>query len=381
MPAQALALQRPHEVADADVGVGVAAHVDAIADRPDGAVTGDLRRPAAEVHVGEQRPEVDHQVGVVDALPDRGRTERADVDAHELRVVHREGALAEDRRHAGRAHALDQLHDVALQLVAEGLDADDHGRPAGGVEARGGLARRLGGLALVGARELEGAVPGTDRLRHLDGALHHVAVDLEVAGPLLAPDRAHHAIDLVRDTARIVENGRGTADLVVDAELRLDLLRLVMDELPELALLLARPAAHDQDRHPFRERPGDGVHHVVAAGAVGDADDADAARGARVAVGGEADARLVRQGHDLEPARAPELEEQVDHEVARNAEQMRDPDLLEIRDQEVADAHPRPHHAKNSSTLPVATSIASTEPSRKTCNTTCSPARCAHRRS
>ncbi len=100
-------------------------------------------------------------------------------------------------------------------------------------------------------------------------------------------------------------------------ELRLDLLRLVVDELSELALLLARAAADDQDRHALGERARDRVHHVVAAGAVGDADDADAAGRARVAVGGEADAGLVRQGDDLRAARPPELEEQVDHEIAR----------------------------------------------------------------
>jgi hypothetical protein len=39
----------------------------------------------------------------------------------------------------------------------------------------------------------------------------------------------------------------------------------------------------------------------------------------------------VRKRHDLEPARPPELEEQIDDEIARDAEEVGDADLLEIR--------------------------------------------------
>src|SRR5207253_6452420 len=130
---------------------------------------------------------------------------------------------------------------------------------------------------------------------------------------------------------------RGAGELPVDAELRLDLLRLVMDERAELALLFARPAADHQHGHALRERAGDRVHHVVPTRAVGDAHDADPSRGACVAVGREADARLVRERDDLEPARLPEAREQPQYEIARDAEEVRDADLLEVGDPEVAD--------------------------------------------
>ena len=75
--------------------------------------------------------------------------------------------------------------------------------------------------------------------------------------------------------------------------LRFDLAGLVMDQRAEFALLFAGTAGENQDRHALGERSRDWIHHVVAAGAVGDAYDSDLAGRARVAVGGEADARLM----------------------------------------------------------------------------------------
>src|SRR5262249_6408091 len=145
--------------------------------------------------------------------------------------------------------------------------------------------------------------------------------------------------------------------------------------------LLAGTAADDEDRHTLRKRPRDRIHHVVTAGAVGDADDADAAGGARVAVGGEADAGLVRERYDAHAARPAALEEEMDDEVAGDAEEVGDADLLQVRDEEIADAHPRPHQAKNSSTSPDVTSSVTISLFRYTRRSTRSPARCAQRRS
>src|SRR5262249_32447520 len=131
--------------------------------------------------------------------------------------------------------------------------------------------------------------------------------------------------------------------LLVDAELRLDLLRLMVNQDAELVLLLARPAADDEHRDVLGERPADGIHHVVPTGAVGDAHHAEPPGRARVPVGGEADTRLVREGDDLEAAGPPQPREEAKHEVARNAEEVADADLLEVGDQEVAEAHPRSH--------------------------------------
>ena len=194
-------------------------------------------------------------------------------------------------------------------------------------------------FALVGARELERAVPREDLLGHRDAALDHVAMDLEIARALLAPDRLHHLVHGLGGGADVVEQARRAGELAVDAQLRLDLLRLVVDQRAELALLVARTAAQHQQRHALGERSRDRVHHVVSARAVGDAHDADATGRARVAVGGEADARLVRQRHDAEPAARAEAQEEPQHEIAGDAEEMRDPDLAEVGDQEVAERH------------------------------------------
>ena len=105
-------------------------------------------------------------------------------------------------------------------------------------------------------------------------------------------------------------------------------------------LLLTRPPADHEHRDVLGERTADGIHHVVPAGTVGDADHREPAGRPGIAVGGEADSRLVREGDDAEPAGPPEPREEAEHEIARNAEEMLDADLLQVGDQEVAEAHP-----------------------------------------
>ena len=68
--------------------------------------------------------------------------------------------------------------------------------------------------------------------------------------------------------------------------------------------------------------PAPRIHHVVAAGAVGHAGDAQRAGGARVAVGCEADRGLVRERDDLPAPALSELREQAQHQVARDAEEI-----------------------------------------------------------
>src|SRR5262249_50404474 len=133
-------------------------------------------------------------------------------------------------------------------------------------------------------------------------------------------------------------------ELLIDAVLRFDLLGLVVDERAELAFLFAGPAADDQDRHALGKGSRYRIHHVVATRAVGDADDTDASAGARIAVGREAYTGLVRKRYDAQAALPPEAEEQTHDEIARNPEQMRHPDLLEVRHQEIAKTHASFHH-------------------------------------
>jgi hypothetical protein len=59
-------------------------------------------------------------------------------------------------------------------------------------------------------------------------------------------------------------------------------------------------------------------------------------------------AKLLAAGA-LRTDEAREAEEEPQHEVARNAEQMRDPELLEIGDQEIAERHRREHCSRSSS--------------------------------
>ena len=238
-----------------------------------------------------------------------------------------------------------------LDLEAEGLDADHREGPPGGVEAGGRLAHRLVHPALVGTREGEGPVPLDQRGGDRDAALDHVAMDLEVPRALLAPHRAHDLVDVLGGRARVVDDAGRAAHLLVDPELRLDRLRLMVDEGPEAALVLTGPAADDQHRHALGERARDGIHHVVTARPVGDAHDPDAAGRARIPVGGEAHSRLVRQRDDLQPPWLPEPREEAQDEVPRDAEQVRDPDLVQIGDEEVAERHGRAHGPARSATV------------------------------
>ncbi len=89
----------------------------------------------------------------------------------------------------------------------------------------------------------------------------------------------------------------------------------------------------------------------MAAGAVGDASDADFAGGARVAISREADAGLVRQRNDFHPVLAAERKKQLEREVARDAKHVRHAYLAQVRDQEVAQRHVPLHSASSSSNL------------------------------
>ena len=164
-------------------------------------------------------------------------------------------------------------------------------------------------------------------------------MDLDVARALLGPNRAHHVVQLHRGAARIGQHRRGAGDFLVDAMLGLDLARLMVNQRAELALLLAGAAGQDEQRHALGKRARHRVDHVVAAGAVGHTDDADFAGGARIAVGRETDARLVREGHDLRPLAPAQGEKQLEREIARDAENVGCADLAQVGDQEIAHRH------------------------------------------
>src|SRR5271157_3297940 len=96
---------------------------------------------------------------------------------------------------------------------------------------------------------MEATVPFEDLVGNFDLAIDHVAVDLDIAGTLFGPHRAHHVVKFARGAARIGEHARGAGNFLIDTMLRFDLAGLMMDERAELALLLARAAREDQKRH------------------------------------------------------------------------------------------------------------------------------------
>src|SRR5215469_622119 len=83
------------------------------------------------------------------------------------------------------------------------------------------------------------AIPFDEFLRNLDLAADHVAMDLDVTRALLLPDCLDHTMQLLCGRTRVGEHSGGAGYLVVDAMLRFNLARLVMDEGAQLALLFS----------------------------------------------------------------------------------------------------------------------------------------------
>ena len=191
---QLLPQQRAREIADADVGVGVILHLDLAIDRPHRLFLDHVRRTVAEVHVGSEASEVEHEIGLVHPRDNRRRTDRADVHAHVQRMVHRERALAEHGSEHGRAHLLSELDQILRCLEAVNLDTSDQYRLAALVEHRGGFMRRFLDLARIGFLEVQATIPFDQVLGDFDFPIDHVAMNLDVAGPLLGPDAFHDAM-------------------------------------------------------------------------------------------------------------------------------------------------------------------------------------------
>ena len=144
--------------------------------------------------------------------------------------------------HHRRAHLLGQLDQIVRRLEAVNLDAGDQHRLAALVEHRGGFVRRFLDLARVGFLEVQAPVPFDQILGDFDLPIDHVAMNLDIAGPLLGPDALDDAMQFVGGGARIGQHRARASDFIIDAALRFDLARLVMNQGAELALLFARAA-------------------------------------------------------------------------------------------------------------------------------------------
>ena len=197
MAAEPRAQEAADEVADVDVGVGVVADVHAAVDAPGSSAR--ARRGAA-ARRGPCRSAGAPRFSTRSARSTRRtiarRRDRAHVDAHVAAGgpsgtrPWRARWSPPARPSAPRAGATSRL-----QLVAIRLDADDVTSGRRAALKRAAVSRTASVVvALVGAREVQAPVPLEDLARHADAALDHVAVDLEVAGTLLAPHRPHDVV-------------------------------------------------------------------------------------------------------------------------------------------------------------------------------------------
>lgn len=85
----------------------------------------------------------------------------------------------------------------------------------------------------------------------------------------------------------------------------------------------------------------------MSPGSVGNADDADAPCAAGITISGKSHAGLVGKCNDFHPLGAAELEEEVNDQVARDAEKVGDADFFEIADEIIAQFHSRLHDSSD----------------------------------
>ncbi len=98
---RALCRQRRHEVAQHHLRVGVERDIHPTRGCPHRALAPDLGLRCAEIHVGELSAEGENEIRLAHAVLNRARAERADVDPHVQRVIHRKDALGQHRGHNG----------------------------------------------------------------------------------------------------------------------------------------------------------------------------------------------------------------------------------------------------------------------------------------
>ena len=199
------------------------------------------------------------------------------------------------------------------------LDADNqHGlpRPAQAVD---NLARRRVDGTLVDRQ-----VHFCEARRNRNVGEHHVARNLEIHGTFELQRHVNRMVDAGGRGIRIIDDGARLDDLLINLELRLERFHLVVDEHARLFLQAARTSGNHHQRRLFGVRAGHRIDHVQTAGAVGDKADAEPIADSRGAIGCKTDRRLVAQRDELKSPIVLEGVVEVQHEVARDAEDVAD---------------------------------------------------------
>ena len=167
----------------------------------------------------------------------------------------------------------------------------------------------------------------------------HVARDLDVDRPRVLAAAPQHARDGGRRRGRVVEPGLVAGDLLVDARLAGEGLRLVVQEEAALRLGRTRPARDHDQRRLLGVGPGDRVDHVERARPVGDGRDAELLAVAAGGVGREADGGLVAERVERQRAVVLDDPEERQREVAGDAEDLLGPVVLQRLEQGLAEPH------------------------------------------
>ena len=292
----------------------------------------DAPRRHGEVRVRDDDTEQQQRVGALDPLADRGIAGQAEVGADQRHVGMREQAAAHEAGDHRDAQPPCQLGHALLDAIAAHLDADHQHRPLGGGQPR---------QQLVGAGRQPFGI-GRDRRRvghRVAGRARHVARDLQVHRPRARERGVEHARHQRRRALRIVEPRAVDRQFLEQPPLRIERLHLVVQQEAAGRFVRGRRAGQHDQRHAFGIGAGHGIDQVERAGTIGDGGHAEAAAGARCGIGGEADARLVRQRVQRQQLRVFDLAEQRQREVARDAEDLARAARLQCLQQASGEVH------------------------------------------